>query len=274
MESSNQIGAVVYFDKFTLKVTGLDGTQSFDYTGKKEDPGTGLKYFGARFYDPEVGRFLTVDPKHDGNNWFVYCDDNPLKYIDPTGKVTVAFGGAASASFMISAGGSGVVVVDGHGNVGVVGSLSFGGGTPSAGLGFTLSITNADKTSNLSGLGVEGGLSASPVVGPSIGVDFIGGNGYVGVNINFGGRGTPIVFEGHGRINGAAVVNLNGWLSQWGKEAKDFVLDKLQECWDKLPEDVQDKIEDYLGMSYDDIVESLSSNSDSNNSSDSYEQYN
>jgi len=75
----------VYFDKIVLKVPGLKGNDSYDYTGKKEDEGTGLKYFGARFYDPEVGRFLTLDPKKDGANWYVYCRDNPINKIDPDG---------------------------------------------------------------------------------------------------------------------------------------------------------------------------------------------
>lgn len=87
----NQSGVYgkVYFDKIVLKVPGLKGNDSYDYTGKKEDEGTGLKYFGARFYDPEVGRFLTVDPKKDGMNWFVYCRDNPLIMIDPNGLAPV-----------------------------------------------------------------------------------------------------------------------------------------------------------------------------------------
>lgn len=34
----------------------------YGFTGKEEDSGTGLKYFGARWYDPETGRFITQDP--------------------------------------------------------------------------------------------------------------------------------------------------------------------------------------------------------------------
>ena len=42
-------------------------------------------YYGARFYDSELGRFISVDPARDGGNWFVYCYQNPLKWIDPDG---------------------------------------------------------------------------------------------------------------------------------------------------------------------------------------------
>lgn len=43
----------------------------------------------ARYYDAFLGRFITEDPARNGNNWFVYCSNNPLKYIDPTGLAEV-----------------------------------------------------------------------------------------------------------------------------------------------------------------------------------------
>ena len=74
---------IVSFDGVRLKVPGLSG--KYDYTGKKEDDGTGLKYFGARFYDPEVGRFINQDPLRSGENWYTYCEDNPLRFVDNLG---------------------------------------------------------------------------------------------------------------------------------------------------------------------------------------------
>ena len=57
----------------------------YDFTGKKISQDTGLVYFGARWYDPEVGRFITEDPIKAGSNWYAYCYDNPVKYVDPMG---------------------------------------------------------------------------------------------------------------------------------------------------------------------------------------------
>jgi len=34
----------------------------YTYTGHEFDPATGLYYFRARFYDPELGRFTSQDP--------------------------------------------------------------------------------------------------------------------------------------------------------------------------------------------------------------------
>jgi RHS repeat-associated protein len=62
---------------------GAEGKYSF--TGKQKDSSTGLTYFNARFYMPELGRFLTMDPIKDGVNWYVYAVNNPLRYVDENG---------------------------------------------------------------------------------------------------------------------------------------------------------------------------------------------
>src|SRR5690606_34267412 len=58
--------------------------------GGVEDLGTGLVLLGARYYDPVIGRFLSVDPQLDpGNpaqfNAYVYAGNNPVTYSDPSG---------------------------------------------------------------------------------------------------------------------------------------------------------------------------------------------
>ncbi|MBI9102520.1 MAG: RHS repeat-associated core domain-containing protein [Spirochaetales bacterium] len=75
-------GAVTPFaDQENTK--GLD--ESVKYTGKDLDEDSGLYYFNARWYDPETGRFITEDPARDGVSWYVYCGNNPLGFVDPTG---------------------------------------------------------------------------------------------------------------------------------------------------------------------------------------------
>lgn len=67
----------------------LNSSSNYNFTGKQVDNGTGLVYFNARFYDPETGRFITQDPIKDGNNWYIYCYNNPMNFIDPTGLAVV-----------------------------------------------------------------------------------------------------------------------------------------------------------------------------------------
>jgi RHS repeat-associated protein len=61
------------------------------FTGKVLEGSTGLVYFGARWYDPEVGRFISVDPAEDGENWYAYCEGNPANYIDQDGRKTTIY---------------------------------------------------------------------------------------------------------------------------------------------------------------------------------------
>jgi len=44
-----------------------------------------LYYFEARFYNAEVGRFASPDPERVGWSYYAFCNNNPLRYIDPTG---------------------------------------------------------------------------------------------------------------------------------------------------------------------------------------------
>jgi RHS repeat-associated protein len=69
-----------------------EGSEQYLYTGKERDS-TGLYYYGARYYDPEIGRFVTRD-RNKGSKWcprslnrYSYCYNNPVCYTDPDGKI-------------------------------------------------------------------------------------------------------------------------------------------------------------------------------------------
>ena len=65
--------------------------QPYKYSGKELDPMHGLNLYDskARWQDPAIfGRFLTPDPlaeKYYSISPYVYCANNPIRYIDPTG---------------------------------------------------------------------------------------------------------------------------------------------------------------------------------------------
>ena len=65
------------------------------FHGKIQDD-TGLQYFGARYYDPVVGRFMGMDAVafNEDNvhsfNRYCYGNNNPYRYLDPDGNIPVA----------------------------------------------------------------------------------------------------------------------------------------------------------------------------------------
>lgn len=98
------------------------GTNDTWFTGKQEDKATGLTYFGARWYDPVVGRFTGIDPVgfQENNihsfNRYAYANNNPYKYVDPDGRLGVAlFGNMKGISLNDAAS------IGGMGNAAIIG---------------------------------------------------------------------------------------------------------------------------------------------------------
>ncbi len=57
----------------------------YKFTAKELDVETGLYYFGARYYEPRMGRWVSTDPVWDGLDLYGYCGNRPLNFIDPNG---------------------------------------------------------------------------------------------------------------------------------------------------------------------------------------------
>ncbi len=74
--------------------SGEDGND-YKYTGKEMDEETEMYYYGARYYQPELGRFMQADSVRGSIenpltlNRYAYTLNNPLKYVDPSGNIVV-----------------------------------------------------------------------------------------------------------------------------------------------------------------------------------------
>ncbi|MEK7672304.1 MAG: RHS repeat-associated core domain-containing protein [Patescibacteria group bacterium] len=98
-ENGTVIEAVDYYPFGEIRVdnTTTSYKNNYKFTGKELDADTGLYYYSARYYNPQLGRFISQDPwEGDLNdpqslNKYSYVRNNPLKYIDPTGETFSLF---------------------------------------------------------------------------------------------------------------------------------------------------------------------------------------
>lgn len=86
---------------------GYQGYGTLGFTGHAQNQANGLVYAGARYYDPLIGRFLSVDPKEASEetpgsfNRYAYSLNNPYGYSDPDGRWVAAALGVLDAGLTI-----------------------------------------------------------------------------------------------------------------------------------------------------------------------------
>jgi len=89
----------VIVERYSYDVFGEPNTTSsignpYMFTGRRYDIETGLYYYRARYYKPEIGRFLQTDPigYEGGLNLYAYVQNNPVMFTDPLGLLTPGMG--------------------------------------------------------------------------------------------------------------------------------------------------------------------------------------
>ncbi len=176
--SGNKVQETYYYPFGETRVSTGNAT-NYKYTGQEEDPETGLYYYGARYYDPIIGRFISADTivpnfaDPQSLNRYSYVENNPLRYIDPTGHfkfetfmkafVTGLVGGAV---FVLSGGSAAFAA-------GAIGKLMLAGMAAGAAAGATSAALNGGNLGQIltsaaigGALGGVGAL-ASFAVGPA-----------------------------------------------------------------------------------------------------------
>jgi RHS repeat-associated protein len=92
LASTDSVGTVqVQYSYEPFGATAISGApvaNAFQYTGREND-GTGLYYYRARFYSPNHQRFISEDPlgfAGEDVNLYAYVFDDPLNLTDPDGR--------------------------------------------------------------------------------------------------------------------------------------------------------------------------------------------
>ena len=150
-------------------------------------------------------------------NLYVYCLNEPIRYVDALGLWTYQISGQYSGAFGFSVGVGMGIAIDGKGNVGYVCYVNLGAGTPNLSAGASWTYTTAPTIYDLAGTSYSAGGSAGE--GVSLGVDvgtFYDAQGEQQTSVS-GGIGiglTPI--ELHANVSVAAVDPVEdeskGWL--------------------------------------------------------------
>ena len=147
----------------------------FRYRGYFYDVETGLYYLKTRYYDPEIGRFITIDgikyldPETiNGLNLYAYCGNNPVMYTDPTGTFFWFFLVAILIGVSIGGTVNGVAAYnDGQRGWGLFGAIA-GGAIMGGAMGGILAL------GGVAGLASTGlmsfGMTASTAFGVSLGI--------------------------------------------------------------------------------------------------------
>jgi RHS repeat-associated protein len=87
--SGTPVSAQDYYAYGGILNQSVSGDDRYKFTGKQRDDETNYDYFGARYYNSDVGIWHSLDPmrdSHPGESPYVYCNNNPLSVVDADGR--------------------------------------------------------------------------------------------------------------------------------------------------------------------------------------------
>ncbi len=94
-DASGLVSARENYRPYGDKLISPNTNESAGFANKAFDASTNLSYMSARYYNPTLGRFISPDPVHfvEGNihsfNRYAYANNNPMKFVDPDGRLAV-----------------------------------------------------------------------------------------------------------------------------------------------------------------------------------------
>ncbi|MHB1247544.1 MAG: RHS repeat-associated core domain-containing protein [Sulfuriferula sp.] len=167
------------------QTSGTDDGNPVQYTGRENDQ-SGLYYYRARYYDPQLKRFISEDPigLGGGVNQYAYVGGNPISLIDPKGLW--GFAGGFGGGYY----------------------LGFGGEANSGGFYSPDAGTSGAYTSTGTGYGYNAGLGVQMTLFLGKGTcSFQGKSKYYGITVFGWGLG---ITTGDGGVGGVTSISVTG----------------------------------------------------------------
>jgi len=86
-DTGTVVSRQTYYPYGTTRSEEGDSPTERQYTGQISDSDqTGLYYYNARYYNPQIAKFTQADSSNDQLNRYAYVNNNPINSTDPTGR--------------------------------------------------------------------------------------------------------------------------------------------------------------------------------------------
>jgi RHS repeat-associated protein len=175
------------------KVSRQEGNAdpSHRFTGQELDPESGLYYYGGRYYDAPLGRFISPDPftqepdNPQNLNRYSYVLNNPVLLVDPTGHFFIEMiVGAIIGSFLNSF----VAAITGQdpGLGALTGAISGGFFGAAGGIVQNAGLSGLSKVMIHAAAGAMSGAISSAITGSNVGTGALTGGLSAGIASGFG----------------------------------------------------------------------------------------
>ena len=116
-----------------------------------------MYHLGARYYDPNIGRFTQPDPSGQEKNPYLYAEGDPVNRIDPNGLLSI--GGVVDGITKATS------IPNDLATIGKIGSaIGDGEYGKAAGIGFGLALSKAAEGACIAGGAMLGGPVAATAV--------------------------------------------------------------------------------------------------------------
>ena len=124
--SGQLVNSYVYDSFGNLSASTGTITNPFQYTAREFDSETGLYYYRARYYDPNVGRFRSEDPMRfmAGINFYAYVFNSSINFIDPWGWTCTCTYQQSTGAIRCLDNATGNIVAEGFGYAGIGAGLN------------------------------------------------------------------------------------------------------------------------------------------------------